>query len=123
MTPVISPWVFYLMSVIDSIDAFMFTMSFICVILVVLFIVLYFVEADSYADEDDLKRIAKNIKKSAVVFSLFAMTTCLIPSSDTITKMLIAQNVTYERVEVVGDTVETVYNDIMALFEDKGETE
>lgn len=46
-----------------------------------------------------------------------------IPTTDTLTKMIIAQNVTYERVEAVGDTVETVYNDIMALFEDKGETE
>ena len=30
--------------------------------------------------------------------------------------MLVAQNVTYERVEIVGQTVEDIYNDIINLF-------
>lgn len=39
-----------------------------------------------------------------------------IPSQTTIEKMIIAQNVTYERVEQAADTVTDVYNDIMDLF-------
>ena len=32
-------------------------------------------------------------------------------------KMIVAQNVTYERVEIVGDTVEDIYNDIISLVD------
>ena len=35
------------------------------------------------------------------------------PSSATMTKMVIAKNVTYERVDTAKDVVEQVYNDIL----------
>ena len=38
------------------------------------------------------------------------------PTQKTLEKVLIAQNVTYERVEQAADTVTDVYNDIMDLF-------
>ena len=45
--------------------------------------------------------------------------TFFIPNSNTITKMIIAQNVTYERVEVATNTVQEVYEDIMGLFKEE----
>lgn len=45
-----------------------------------------------------------------------------LPDKQTIEKMVIAQNVTYERVEQATDVVSNVYNDIMDLFkEEKGD--
>ena len=49
-----------------------------------------------------------------------AILASLIPSEETLTKMIVAQNVTVERVDMVSDTVVTVYNDIMNLFRDSG---
>ena len=36
--------------------------------------------------------------------------------------MIVAQNVTYERVETGTDIVQTVYNDIMDLFQESDES-
>jgi hypothetical protein len=72
---------------------------------------------------DEFLHQMKKCKPLIIVTVVTALVGIITPSSETITKMIIAQNVTYERVEAATDTVETVYNDIMALFEDKGETE
>ena len=45
------------------------------------------------------------------------------PTQKTLEKMLIAQNVTYERVEQATDTVTDVYNDIMDLFRESKSNE
>jgi hypothetical protein len=42
----------------------------------------------------------------------------LLPDKATLTKMIVAQNVTYERVEDAANVVQTVYEDIMNLFEE-----
>jgi hypothetical protein len=99
----------------------------ITVIIVICGLVLYSFFALFMADyPEDFLDYMKRVK-GFIIYMLVAMVmVAVIPGSQTITKMMIAQNVTYERVEVVGDTVETVYNDIMALFEDnnsEGETE
>ena len=68
-------------------------------------------------DEDYLKFKAF-VKPSVVLSVILILLGVLIPSERTITRMIVAQNVTYERVETVTDTVETVYNDIINLFEE-----
>ena len=50
---------------------------------------------------------------TAVVCAVLAV---FCPTQKTLEKVLIAQNVTYERVEQAADTVTDVYNDIMDLF-------
>ena len=44
-----------------------------------------------------------------------------IPTESTLTKMIVAQNVTYERVEMVGETVKDVYEDIISLVDGNNE--
>ena len=39
----------------------------------------------------------------------------IVPSQNTLVQMLIAENITYERLEVVGETIEGVYEDILAI--------
>ena len=124
MTPVINPLWFYLMSVADDVD---FVASVVVVVTTIgLTIYFFYSLANAYDVEDFIDNLKPIRKPFAIVVVLITLVGIITPSSETITKMIIAQNVTYERVEVVGDTVETVYNDIMALFEDnnsEGETE
>ena len=102
MTPVISPWVFYLISVADSL-----------ITLAIVVACISFAWALFY-----LTDMKKPPVLAVVLTVLSVLTSFLTPSSDTITKMIIAQNVTYERVEVAADTVQSVYEDIMSLFEE-----
>lgn len=119
MTPIINPWVFYLIRVADSIVG---TATVLLIISVIFFAVAGFFalimlgEYDS--DDDEFKTVLKCVKKAALFAVLCLALSTFVPTEKTITKMLIAQNVTYERVEEVTDTVQTVYGDIMALFEE-----
>lgn len=110
MTPIISPWVFYAIGITDEVSTIVEVLTFVSGLL--LFGYLTYCLLDLQKPSETL------VKKLAVPFVLSALLMTLIPSSATITKMLIAQNVTYERVEAATDTVEIVYNDIMELFED-----
>jgi hypothetical protein len=75
-------------------------------------------ETSRYGEENTvkvLKRARKVLIPLTVVFLIFGT---IIPTESTITKMIVAQNVTYERVEIAADTVQSVYEDIMELFEE-----
>ena len=114
MTPVISPWVFYLMSVVDGLKDFLIAAlvgGFIYGIWSLVNL------GDSY-DDDERTKCLKGVKKALCAGVTIGILLVFTPSSNTITKMLIAQNVTYERVEMATDTVQSVYEDIMGLFEE-----
>jgi hypothetical protein len=119
MTPVISPWVFYLMPVCENVSFICFFLTISALIAIAFLAVGCWVKMD-YGDDDSTKRLWGVIKKMVPFVVIFALLACLIPNEETITKMIVAQNVTVERVEVVSDTVVTVYNDIMNLFRDSG---
>ena len=122
MTPVISPWVFYLMPICGNICDFcsifgilgLFASVFVC-------LCINSEKADGYDRESSstLRTLipVKKILVPATIIMLLLGT--FIPTESAITKMLIAQNVTYERVETATNTVESVYNDIMDLFEEE----
>lgn len=113
MTPIISPWIFYLMPIAEKINAIAKASLVIGGITALIFVI------ESSLEDDPFPKWLKGI----FIGLIFALVVFIFtPSEKTITKMLLAQNVTYERVEVVGDTVETVYNDIMELL-DKGDAE
>lgn len=104
MTPVISPWVFYLVDVSTDLTTVAFLAGLVAI---------------AWAANSWIERGKPN-KKSVVLAIMCALLFIFTPSESTITKMLIAQNVTYERVEAATDTVQSVYEDIMGLFEEEG---
>lgn len=119
MTPVISPWIFYVMTICEKFSVLSWVaLGVSCLGLLVCFCV-YSTES-SYMDEDDIRTFKRIVKTLIILVIITAILGCVIPSEETITKMLIAHNVTYERVDVVTDTVANVYNDIMSLFQDSG---
>lgn len=93
--PVINPIVFYWMSVTESLkDFLLFAGIGLCVLATVL----------SWS------------KRAVVIGVAILVIRIFIPGMETIEKMVIAQNVTYERVEQATDVVADVYDDIMDLF-------
>lgn len=123
MTPIVSPWVFYAMTVVDSLTILSVIVMILSVIVVGLSGVIKLIDMSYYPDEDLQKVCSNLIHKTLPVLVVSAILVTFVPNSTTITKMLVAQNVTYERVEVATDTVEKVYEDIMELFEGDGDSE
>lgn len=118
MTPVINPWVFYFMDMVDGLDMFCCTFGIVAFIGAIVATIDYFLVRSDYGVDNKETKNANWLRKLfSWVAGILLIIAMLVPSQDTLTKMVIAQNVTYERVEAVTDTVETVYNDIMELFE------
>jgi hypothetical protein len=110
MTPIISPWFFYLLSISTGIKILfgVITLIFIGATVVKL------IDADSYLHESEsMKSAFKRAKEFFIVAIVFAILTILVPDDKTCVQMLIADNITYERLEVVGKTVEDIYGDIL----------
>ena len=117
MTSVINPWVFYAMSVTDSLKTIAIITLIGSLIVAVIVFIMTTINLEFEGIDGDTFKFAKRLAKPLVGFIAAAtLMIVLLPSSQTITKMLIAQNVTYERVEVAADTVREVYEDIMGLF-------
>ena len=116
MTPVISPWVFYAIYVAEGVS---FLTAIIAIIAGIAYVAVKVASLfGGYCDEDDedyikIRKASKAIGTVALVAAILAT---FVPSEKTITKMIVAQNVTYERVEAATDVVQTVYEDIMDLF-------
>lgn len=108
---VVNPIWFYLMSVCGGLSLLLGVMGFLAV-------TVGGIGCFVCHREDDVRSIkAFKIFKRLVISGLVALgVNIFIPGQTTIEKMIIAQNVTYERVEQATDTVTDVYNDIMDLF-------
>lgn len=119
MTPVISPWVFYLILLSNKLLEIFGTLAVGLAVLTVICVAAKLCNQFDYRPSEELdKALSKLIKVMLPSFILSTLIWIVTPSETTITKMIVAQNVTYERVDVVTDTVENVYNDIMELFEE-----
>lgn len=124
MTPVISPWVFYFMSLFGNLSVLAIIGLITSIIALCIALFVHFVFLDCFEDDDsEMIKLNKITKKIIAVLTISGLLTCVIPNETTMTKMILAQNVTYERVETVTDTVTTVYNDIMDLFQESGDSD
>lgn len=118
MTPIVNPWVFYLMPICGKISLASTLFGVFALIGAVITFVTEMCEIGCYHPDEDLVKMMRSFTKKFLAFGIvFILIGIFTPSETTITKMVVAQNVTYERVETVTDTVQTVYNDIMGLFE------
>ncbi len=108
MEPIINPWLFYLIDIVDNINL-------ICIIMLVIALIasglisicLFDVVAGGIIEEDEKQTYFKYLKISLKVIIPCIIITILTPSSDTIYKMIIADNITPHNIEIVGDTVES----------------
>ena len=116
MTPIISPWIFYFVSKVDII----ITISLVILIGTIMIGAVAWYNAVDGEDRHPgyYEQRKKIFKKPCIITLILSLLVLIItPSQITLMKMLIAQNITYERLEVVGNTIEDVYNDIISLAE------
>lgn len=114
MEPVINPWLFYLIELADGLKLVFGGLGF--AIGIVLILSGQF-DGDCAYDENVKKRCRKKKKIGLAILLIGCFVCALIPSSDTLIKMTIAKNVTYDAVDAAKDVVTQVYNDILALFQ------
>lgn len=114
MEPVINPWLFYLIELADSLKLAFGVLGF--AIGIVLILSGQF-DGECTYDENVKKKCQKKKKIGLIVLLVGCFVCVLIPSSDTLVKMAIAKNVTYDTVDAAKDVVVQVYNDILALFQ------
>ena len=92
--PIISPWLFYGLSLLDGLVGFFLIVSMVAFAGIFVFV-------DDYKEDK-----FKNSKKAGIVFVISFLLFLLIPSQRTVEKMLIAHYCTPATVQQIGDKLE-----------------
>lgn len=112
-TPIISPWFFYFINILEELNTALWIFA--SFGLVVGGVTLLLLTANLINEEDFMSfKTAKKIFIAGLIFMFLAI---IIPSQQTCIQMLIADNITYEKLEAAGDTIENIYQDILDLTE------
>ena len=114
MEPVISPWVFYL---IDNASGLKWGALIFGVIVGFIFIMYGAFLLDEACSKEEEKSAMKKVKTGIAILIIGFTLFLIMPSSETVMKMVVAKNVTYDAVDAAKDVVVQVYNDILALFQ------
>lgn len=127
MDPVISPWLIYLISVINSIRIFAFILGLaFSVPLLIYFVSDFF----NYINEDILfpyqldeyeelkKRNAKQVKKYFILTIIFILIGLLIPSKETLITMLITNVITPDNINMSNELIKHNVQDYVNIIVD-----
>lgn len=113
MEPVINPWLFYLIDGASGLKWGALILGFVLGLCLLFFGAWSVDEACSKEEEKSAKR---KMKAGTAICIIGIVLFLIVPSSETVMKMTIAKNVTYDAVDAAKDVVVQVYNDILALF-------
>lgn len=99
MNSIISPWVFYWISIVDSIRALLIAILIMLMIVGAIMFMCTISDADDYGFKD--KNVAEEVKlciKVAIATFVVAVLVCVVPSEDTCYKMLAADMFTQDNI-------------------------
>ena len=128
MKPIISPWVIYL---IDLVDKFQGISSVaLCVLGFAIFVlgIAWLLFSTDY-DQDDsiIVTCKKYLKKSIIWFVVSVLLFAVFPSKDTMYTMLVLDNVTSDNIQAIGktgkDVIDYITDQIDKIVNDKDEKE
>ena len=113
MKPIINPWLFYMIDAANflKIGAVLFGL----VVGVVLILIGVTSSESVFSTEAEKKSAKRKTKIGIIVCAIGIALFVFAPSSETLMKMYIAQNVTYDDVDAEEDVILHIYNDILAL--------
>lgn len=128
MDPVISPWLIYLISVINSIRIFAFILGLVFSIPLLIYFVydffnyineniLFSYQLDEY--EELKKRNSKQIKKYFILCLTFILIGLLIPSKETLITMLIANVITSDNINMSNELIKHNVQDYVNIIVDE----
>lgn len=112
MTPIISPWLFYLVDVMDN-------LKFECLFIPMLF--LLYMLSIVYTKEEDIneEKIVKIVKKLIICSALVFTVESFLPSKKTCYQMMIASQVTDENIKKAEDTIKSSVDYIFEKINEK----
>lgn len=114
-TPIISPWFFYLADLFNSLIGISIVILFSAIAIGAL---TWFNAVESDLEKEEYTAAYNKYGKKcifAIIISAILLT--FLPSEQTCIKMLLADNITYERLELVGTSIQDIYEDIIAIAE------
>lgn len=113
MTPIISPWAFYLFHILSTL-AGVATAIIIFGVVICIFIGIPLLDEDFLIEDDiTLVKLRKHFKRTATAVVISAIALIFIPSEDTCYKMFISSYVTEDNIKKAGDTVEDLVDYIV----------
>lgn len=127
MDPIVSPWLIYLISVINSIRIFAFILGLVFSIPLLIYFVSDFF---NYINEDILfpyqldeyeelkKRNSKQIKKYFILCLTFILVGLLIPSKETLITILIANVITPDNINMSNELIKHNVQDYVNIIVD-----
>lgn len=108
--PIISPWIFYIAGVLHCFNAFVAVLMFLSVIFSIVCAVMI---NDDTASNDVKESVRIGLKRGVIIAVVTIMSFIFVPSSKTYYQMVVANYVTYERVEVVKEGLQDIFNKII----------
>ena len=128
MKPIISPWLIYLIDLVDKfqgiISAALCVLGFAIVVLVIAWLL---VSTDYDQDDSSIVTCKKYLKKSIIWFVVSGLLFAVVPSKDTMYVMLTLDNVTTDNIQAIGktgkDVVDYITDQIDKIVNDKDEKE
>ena len=99
--PIIRPWLLYLINFLENLSGIL-TFSFFMIGIVVVCLGIFAILTDEC--ESLYTRLIKWLKRFLILFFILGAVIVLIPSKNTMYSMLIADQVTYENVDKLGDS-------------------
>lgn len=128
MKPIISPWIIYLIDLVNKfqgiINAALCVLGFVIVGLGIMWL-LFSMEYDQ--DDSIIVTCKKYLKKSIIWFVVSVLLFAVFPSKDTMYVMLTLDNVTTNNIQTIGktgkDVVDYITNQIDKIVNDKDEKE
>lgn len=118
MTPIISPWLFYLVDVIDNFKSTNFALLLIIVIGFGATVLIEVGEAKDELELDEVK-VIKTLKRMVAVAVLLMTLDMLLPSKKTCYQMMIASQVTEENIQKAEDTIKSSVDYIFEKINEK----
>lgn len=127
MDPIVSPWLIYLISVINSIRIFAFILGLVFSIPLLIYFVsdffncineniLFQYQLDEY--EELKKRNSKQIKKYFILCLTFILVGLLIPSKETLITMLIVNVITPDNINMSNELIKHNVQDYVNIIVD-----
>lgn len=115
--PIIDPWLIYSLQLVDGLRELNAVISLISILFALLAaIACFLMDASEGFDEESgaLKFFKSNLLKPlAFVIILTSLITLFVPTKTTLIAMLVAKNVTYERVDMAGEKLEVLIDKIL----------
>ena len=126
MKPIISPWLIYLIDLFDNLKGLLtIALILLGIAAVVLSIIWFIASVDYKQDEDPIVTCKKHLKQSVIWLCVSGLLFTVIPSKDTMYKMIVLENVTTDNIQAIGktgkDVVDYITDQIDKVVNDKEE--